>query len=133
MKRTIITAALLLSYSFGVYAGELKYICTVKQIFDLSFEGELVKHEGPYESLVGNKFTIDRVSGDMIGLPFTTRSYKTITVLERGSEEMSYKAIVISHQPNIWVMHIEVREFIGGKFKPFWGSEGGYIYSGLCE
>ena len=131
MKHIIVS--LLLFFSFSVFASQSTYVCEIKQIMELSDDGELIKHSGVYKSLVGSKFTIDRESGDMIGLPFTTKSYKTITVLNKGSNEMSYKSITISHPPNRWIMYIQVKEFVKGKLKPFWGNDGGNIFSGQCE
>jgi len=131
MRHIILILSLFIS--FGALAGETTYICKIAQVLELSNNGELVKHNGVYKSLIGEKFTIDRDSGDMIGLPFSTKSYKQITVLDKGSKEMSYKSIVLSHPPNRWVMYIQVKEFTKGKLKPFWGTEGGNIFSGQCE
>ena len=69
----------------------------------------------------------------MIGHPFNTKSYESINVLDRGSKENSFKSIVTSYPPNMWVMYIQVKEYHKGKYKPFWGTEGGMLYSGLCE
>ena len=133
MKHIMVT--ILFFFSCGAFAGELTYICEIKQIAELSDDGEIIsKNIGDiYKSRIGNKFTIDRNTGDMIGTPFTTKSYKTINVLDKGSKENSFKSIVLSHPPNMWVMYIQVKEFHKGKLKPFWGTEGGNLYSGLCE
>lgn len=124
---------ILLIFSFQINAGETTYICTINQILDLTNKGKMIKHDGIYKSLVGEKFTIDRNSGDMIGLPFSTKSYKDVTVLDKGSSSNSYKAIITSHPPNMWVMYIYVKEFTKGKMKPFWGTEDNKIFSGQCE
>ena len=58
---------------------------------------------------------------------FTTKSYKQVTVLDQGSSDKSYKAIVTSHPPNMWVMYIYVTEQYRGKKKPFWGTDDGNI------
>ncbi len=133
MKHSMII--LLFFFSVGVFAGESTYICEIKQIAELSDDGEITnKNIGDiYKSRAGNKFTIDRNSGDMIGHPFNTKSYKSINVLDKGSKENSFKSIVLSNPPNIWVMYIQVKEFSKSELKPFWGTEGGNLYSGLCE
>lgn len=70
----------------------------------------------------------------MIGLPFSTESFKSVTVLNKGSKDNSYKAIVLSHKPNIWVKYIYVAEQEQEKRKPFWGTDdGNKIFSGTCE
>jgi len=128
-----IISIILIMFSFNSHATESTYICVVEQVLELSEQGKLLETKGTYTSVIGNKFTIDRNHGDMIGYPFTTKSYKSITVLDKGSKENAFKSISISHPPNIWAMYIYVKEFQEGKYKPFWGNEGSYIFSGNCE
>ena len=68
----------------------------------------------------------------MIGGPFSTVSYKQVIVFDEGSRENAYKAVVVSHAPNISVINIYVEEFAVGAVKPFWGSVGSVVYSGRC-
>lgn len=115
-------------------AGESTYLCTINQIMELSDHGVMEKHAGAYKQLVGQNFSINRKTGEMVGLPFTTQSYKQVTVLDKGGKKNSYKVIVTSHPPNMWVMYIYVAEHQQGKKKPFWGTDdGNKIFSGLCE
>ena len=51
-----------------------------------------------------------------------------LIALDRGSKENSFKSIVMSHPPNLWVMYIQVKEFHKAKYKPFWGTEGGILF-----
>jgi hypothetical protein len=100
----------------------------------LNEDGAFVKHEGVFKSLLGGTFTIDRTTGNMDGLPFSTEPYKSITILDKGSKDNSYKAIVLSHGPHLTVMYVYVAEQKPGKKKPFWGTNyGNNIFSGLCE
>ena len=124
---------LFILFSLQLHSAESIYICTVDQVLELSDKGILEETKGTYTSVIGKRFTIDRNSGDMIGYPFATKSYKSITVLDKGSTENAYKSISISHPPNIWAMYVYVKEFQKGKMKPFWGNEGSYIFSGNCE
>lgn len=130
------TYALLLLLLFPVasFAGESTYLCTTKQIMELSDNGLMERHAGAYEQLIGKQFSINRNTGEMTGLPFATKSYKNITVLDKGSGVNSYKAIVTSHPPNVWIEYIYVAEQHSGKMKPFWGTDdGNKIFSGQCE
>ncbi len=109
-------------------------MCTTKQILELSDNGLMEKHTGDYKQLIDKQFSINRKTGEMVGLPFTTKSYKEITVLDKGSSDNSYKAIVTSHPPNMWVLYIYVAELHRGKKKPFWGTDdGNKVFSGHCE
>jgi hypothetical protein len=101
---------------------------------ELSSTGTMVSHKGIYAQLIGKHFSINRVTGSMDGLPFDTKSYKQTTVLDRGSRESSYKAIVTSHSPNMWIKYIYVAEHENAALKPFWGTDdGNKIFSGQCE
>lgn len=131
MRQLMFAALLLPLYAF---ASPENYSCTIKQILELNEKGGFLKHEGIFKSLLGGIFTIDRNTGKMSGLPFSTESYKSIVVLDKGGKDNSYKAIVISHEPNIWVKYIHVAEQQPGREKPFWGTDdGNKIFSGFCE
>jgi len=132
MKRFI--PFLVLLFPLASVAGESTYLCTTKQILQLSDSGFMEKHSGAYEQLVDKQFSINRKTGEMVGLPFSTQSYKQITVLDKGSRVNSYKAIVTSHPPNMWVLYIYVAEQNQRRKKPFWGTDdGNKIFSGYCE
>lgn len=110
------------------------YLCTTKQVMELSNRGVMEKDTGIYKSLVGTGFTINRETGEVIGEPFDTRYYDQVTVLDKGSRENSYKAIATSPPPNVWVMYIYVAEHHRGSAKPFWGTDSGNkIFSGVCH
>ncbi len=132
MKRHI--PFLMLLFPLASLAGESAYLCTTKQILELSDNGLLGKHTGAHRQLIDKQFSINRKTGEMVGSPFTTKSSKQITVLDKGSSDNSYKAIVTSHPPNMWVLYIYVAEHHRGKKKPFWGTDdGNKIFSGHCE
>lgn len=132
MKRLLLLNLLFLPASSN--AGESTYHCNIIQMMDLTQQGLMGNYIGTPESPVGNTFSIDRDTGEMIGSPFSTRSYEKVTVLDRGSKDNGYKAMVISHAPNAWVMYMYVQEYQEGPEKPFWGSEGGdRVLTGLCE
>lgn len=128
------TLLLLLLLPVVSFSGERTYRCTIEQILELSDNGMMEKHAGVYERLIGKQFSVNRETGEMSGLPFATKPYAKVTVLDNGGSGNSYKAIVTSHPPNMWVMYIYVAEQHGGRKKPFWGADDGdKIYSGLCE
>jgi hypothetical protein len=127
-------AFLVILFPLVSIAGENTYLCTIKQILELSESGMMGKHTGAYKQLVDKQFSINRNTGEMVGLPFSTQYYKQITVLDKGSSDNSYKAIVTSYPPNMWVLYIYVAEHNPGKKKPFWGTDDGdKIFSGYCE
>jgi hypothetical protein len=131
--KTLVLFLFLASSSTSI-AAENMYRCKINQIMELSDGGNMEKHKGIYRQLVGEYFSINRRTGAMAGLPFGTTSYRQVTVLDQGSNQNSYKAIVTSHPPNMWVMYIYVAEHRSGNQKPFWGTvDGDKIFSGYCE
>jgi len=125
----------LLTSSAQSFAGSDGYICTILQIQELNSSGKFVAYEGVlYSTLLGESFSVDRDTGKINGSPFSTKHYKEVRVLDRGSTENAYKEIIISHPPNIWIMYVYVKEFESGPEKPFWGTEdGNKIFSGICK
>ena len=125
---------LLLSFSLSAKADLNSYVCEIKQVIQVNDDGLMVKHDGIYKDFIGKKFSIDRVSGVMIGDAFGTKYDKTITVIDKGSKDNAYKAIVTSNPPNIWVKYIVVNEFHSTKNKSFWGNaDTNTILSGQCN
>ena len=134
MIKKILFLTLLLSFSLSAKADLNSYVCEIKQVIQVNDDGLMVKHEGIYKDFIGKKFSIGRVSGVMIGNAFGTTYDKTITVIDKGSKDNAYKAIVTSHPPNIWVKYINVNEFHSTKNKSFWGnSDTNTILSGQCN
>lgn len=127
-------ALLILLFPLSSSAAENGYRCITKQILELSDSGLMEKHQGIYKDLINKQFSVNRKTGEMVGLPFDTKLYQKITVLDKGSTENAYKAIVTSHPPNMWVLYVYVAEHHHGKKKPFWGTDdGNKIFNGLCE
>lgn len=125
---------LLAAISSASFAGESGYICEIKEVRVLSSDGTAIEskeHSNQYEE---KNFSINRKTGEMIGMPFTTSNFKDITVLDHGGENASYKAMAKTTVPSLSAMYIYVAEHFDGRDKPFWGTANGtQIYSGLCE
>jgi hypothetical protein len=99
----------------------------------LTEQGTLAPH-WTTNSLVGAKFTVDRVTGRIIGGPLDNSNLK-IEVVDRGTREMSFQAFSRSTQKT-HTSFIEVQEFASGAEKPFVGTTTLYypgVYSGICK
>ncbi|MCX7155369.1 MAG: hypothetical protein NTW45_02855 [Rhodocyclales bacterium] len=115
-------------------AGPAGYVCTIAAIQELGMTGTFALHGGAFANLVGKTFSIDRRTGQVVGLPFTTGPNMEIRILDRGSDVDSYKQLIVLPPPNVWVRYIYVREQIKPDRKPFWATDyGNLIYSGTCE
>lgn len=135
VRGTFIVLVLCLALPASAWAGESTYLCTIKQAMDLTDDGRFEKHDGFWNVTIGKTFTVNRTTGEMIGHPFSSRHYLGgVEILNPGSSENSYQALVRSGGPNISVMYIYIKEYHEGTAKPFWGN-GDYrtIFSGTCE
>jgi hypothetical protein len=53
-------------------ADESIYLCTTKQILELSENGVMEKHTGVYKQFVDKQFSINRNTGEIVAPPFST-------------------------------------------------------------
>jgi hypothetical protein len=114
-------------------AGDFQYECTVRLGLSLTEQGTLSPHQTS-KSIVGATFTVDRVTGRIIGGPLDNPNLRT-EVLDRGSREMSFQAFSRSTQMS-HSTHIEIQEFVSGAEKPFVATTTLYfpgVYSGICK
>ena len=84
--------------------------------------------------MVGAKFTVDRVTGRIIGGPLDNANLK-VEVIDRGTREMPFQAFSRSTQKTHTSL-IEIQEFVVGSEKPFIGTTTLYypgVYSGICK
>lgn len=132
IKCSVILALNLFSAN-AAYASKEFYECTIQEIRELTDSGKMDKHTRVFSQLLKEKFTVNRNTGEMIGLPFSTESYKEISVLDKGSKENAFKELVVSYPPNIWIKYIYIKEYVEGDIKPFWGTDDGdKIFTGTC-
>lgn len=115
-------------------AGVGTYICKVLQAMELSDDGHIVEHKGIWKTRIGESFTVNRTTGEMVGLPFGTEGWLGgVKVLNRGGNGNGYKALVLSGQPNVSAMYIYIAEHNEIPSKQFWGNgDDRVIFSGVC-
>lgn len=114
-------------------AGDSHYECTVVSAGRLTEQGTLSPH-WTIKSMVGTKFTVDRVTGRIIGGPLDNSNMK-IEMVDKGTREMSFQAFSRSAEKT-HTTHIEVQEFVSSAGKPFVGMTTLYypgVYSGTCK
>ena len=114
-------------------AGDFHYECTVISASTLTDNGTLAPH-WTNKSWVGTHFTVDRVTGRVIGGPIDNANLK-IEVIDRGTNEMSFQAFSRSTQLTHTSL-IEIQEYVAGADKPFIGTTTLYypgVYSGTCK
>ncbi len=116
-----------------VNASDTHYECTVVSAMKLTDQGTLLPH-WTIKPMVGAKFTVDRVTGRIMGGPLDNANLK-IEVVDRGTSEMSFQAFSRSTQKTHTSL-IEIQEFVSDAEKPFVGTTTLYypgVYSGICK
>lgn len=114
-------------------AGDFHYECKVVSAVRVTEEGTL-SPDWATKLWMGVKFTVDRVTGRMIGGPLDNPNITT-EVIDRGSREMSFQSFSRSTQMS-HTTHIQIQEYISGADKPFVGTTTLYfpgVYSGICK
>ena len=129
MKLTSI--AILLLICTNLNAATLSYTCEVTNVYGLNDDGSL-KVSGFDKGMKGNKFSVSRVTGEIIGQVVPTIVANSTRVINKGSSENSFKTVAeFDEQFQI----LEVQEFRKGDSKPFVSSSmgGAGIVTGLCK
>lgn len=130
---TAVAVLCLASVSARGSASDTHYECTVVSAVNLTNQGTLSPHWA-IKPMVGVKFTVDRVTGRIMGGPLDNVNLK-IEVVDRGTSEMSFQAFSRSTQKTHTSL-IEIQEFVSGAEKPFVGTTTLYhsgVYSGICK
>lgn len=111
-------------------AAAFQYECEVKQIHDI---GEGAVNNRPRDIALGQKFTISRQTGEIVGSPAyaLSRGWKEFRVIDSGSNGQAYKFVAISDGfPN--VVFVSVREFEKGPTKTFVYLNNFLLTTGTC-
>jgi hypothetical protein len=108
------------------------YQCQV--LAELSLEKSGLLSPYPKPIYLGRKFSVDRLSGSIVGEPLTNRGAR-ISVLDAGGNGQAYKVMSVWSSSNglANVTYLEVRDFEEGSEKPFVGAVGGTVFSGTCR
>ena len=112
MKLTSI--AILLLICTNLNAATLSYTCEVTNVYGLNDDGSL-KVSGFDKGMKGSKFSVSRVTGEIIGQVVPTIVANSTRVINKGSSENSFKTVAeFDEQFQI----LEVQEFRKGDSKP---------------
>lgn len=131
--RASIMLVFLLVSSGTTVAGDTHYNCVILSASQLTEKGALDLHWS-LQSTLGEKFTVDRMTGRVIGGPLDNSQMK-IELIDKGSNEMSFQAFAQS-KVRTHTTHIEVQEFVRNSEKPFVGTATlnfPGVYSGACK
>lgn len=137
MKRILIPAIALLSIGTWAIANAQDYKCKVERITG-SVEQDARRAGG---HLLGQEFSVDRISGVMVGPPGLKNSFHTNTqpkIIDSGSKENSFKVVATrASQPGSQVYVLVVEEWREGPFKPFTFLDGSSVgipvFFGTCR
>ena len=97
-------------------AGELAYTCEITHVYNLEDDGFLTATNAWEKHFVGSKFSVSRVTGEIIGEVLTTVAATSTKVINKGNKDYFFTSI--AHFEN-QAQLIEIQEFIKGDKKPF--------------
>jgi hypothetical protein len=122
---------LLLTVAGGAaaYDDAAGYKCNIKHSLQLGKDGS-ARPNALAEQYRKMEFVIDRASGRMLGgTASTTWRYE---VLDRGSDQQSYKAVYTSQAGFLNIQLLQIEEFQDGPVKPFLLVDGTKVHMGTC-
>ena len=127
----LVSTAILLLICTNLNAATLSYTCEVTNVYGLNDDGSL-KVSGFDKGMKGSKFSVSRVTGEIIGQVVPTIMANSTRVINKGSSENSFKTVAdFGEQFQI----LEVQEFRKEDSKPFVSSSmgGAGVLTGLCK
>tara|TARA_B100000795_G_C22771358_1_gene428024 strand:- start:1287 stop:1676 length:390 start_codon:yes stop_codon:yes gene_type:complete len=127
----LVSTAILLLICTNLNAATLSYTCEVTNVYGLNDDGSL-KVSGFDKGMKGSKFSVSRVTGEIIGQVVPTIMANSTRVINKGSSENSFKTVAdFGEQFQI----LEVQEFKKEDSKPFVSSSmgGAGVLTGLCK
>ena len=88
----LVSTAILLLICTNLNAATLSYTCEVTNVYGLNDDGSL-KVSGFDKGMKGSKFSVSRVTGEIIGQVVPTIMANSTRVINKGSSENSFKTV----------------------------------------
>ena len=111
--------------------GSADYVCEAKGAWTLA-EGTLKSHDNA-NLLIGAKFRVSRLTGEMTGnLGFSSAGWN-VNVLDLGSEQQSFKVLYSSIGGYVDLGLLEIQQSQKGDVKSFIYLDGLHLYTGICS
>jgi hypothetical protein len=107
------------------------YKCTIKRSFELREDGSIQPHTTP-EAFRNMEFIVNRESGQMLGDISSRWWTGKREVLDRGSDQQSYKLIYTSVPPIVHVNLLQIAEYRKDALKPFLLVANTNMHTGDC-
>jgi len=129
MKLRLLIAICVLLIPASVFADEVSFRCKVKNEYQLTDDGQLVKSEKLI--YVDHSFTVERSTGKVFGYPFFNQSDYHIKVVD-SSDTGSFKVLFYSERGIAESLAIKTRQ--EGSQKPFIGIDFlQTVFTGVCD
>ena len=111
--------------------GSADYVCEAKGAWTLA-EGTLKSHDNA-NLLIGAKFRVSRVTGEMTGnLGFSSAGWN-VNVMDLGSEQQSFKVLYSSIGGYVDLGLLEIQQSQKGDVKSFIYLDALHLYTGICS
>jgi hypothetical protein len=111
-------------------AGPISYNCTVEKVYKL--DGVTLRQSTWEKDFKGSRFSVSRLSGEIIGEVLSTSLAMSTSVVNPGSTSDSFKSVAFFQGQ---VQLLEVHEYKQGDSKPFFAASlgGAGLVTGTCK
>ena len=112
-------------------AGEDDYRCDVEGFYRFA-NAEFVRDDA--SELIGERFSVDRVSGVISGFELSNLQAQERMVIDRGSEKQAFKVLSVFevYGPYQGVKYLHIEEFRQTARKAFFAVSGSWLLTGHC-
>lgn len=126
--RRVIAAAMIAGASAVCFAAPEDYQCVISEELTLRGDGSLSRYAKPLN--IGERFAVNRSTGEVVGGPFIRASITKTTLIDSGSSANAFKAVYITLSD---AEILQIEEFAEGKEKPFVAVTLLTVLSGVCK
>ena len=132
MRATLAALILLATAGAEVRAGEAPYRCEVEGFYRFA-DAQFLPDGG--SDLIGQRFAVDRASGETSGFELSNEGAQERTVLDRGSNKQAFKVLSVFdvYGRHKAVKYLYIEEFAPSEVKPFFAVSGSWLLTGHCS
>jgi hypothetical protein len=130
MRKAIVMMLLAVVSSSAAKAGQYSYFCAVENVYLVDDRGRIKENAILTGIMRGERFTVDRVTGNVAGERIPAFPLVKSSILSPGGKGNPFKSYFQGYN---FVSYLEVHEYKDGEGKPFVLHDGDSIFSGFCE
>jgi len=130
--RAILAAVILLAAAYPeAQASDSRYRCEVEGFYRFA-DAQFVPDA--QSELIGDRFSVDRTSGEISGFELSNTEAQDRIVLDKGSSKQAFKVLSVFevYGPHQAVKYLYIEEFAPTPEKAFFAVSGSWLLTGRC-